>query len=305
MLISRWQSVGSILVGVALWGTTALAQTTARVTSERAKVYASDFSTVVTIVPAGTALEVISHRGDWYEVRVNADGRSRTGFVYGPNVEPAAGADVPDARPEWTRRTPPSAVATTARADGPGRRRLGVFGFGQFGYSRIAAAQTFNALFGSSGGAVVGAGGELRFGRLFLDASIDRLKKTGHRVFVADDGTVFQLGTSDVVTLTPIAVTAGWRFEHEHVSAYFGGGISRVLYRESSEFADASEDVNISLTGYQALGGIEVRNGWVATAFELVYSRVPETGSFSGAAAAFHEANVGGIAGRVKVLVGR
>jgi hypothetical protein len=43
----------------------------------------------------------------------------------------------------------------------------------------------------------------------------------------------------------------------------------------------------------------------VATAFEVQYTRAPGALGLSGASAAFNESNLGGISGRIKVLVGR
>src|SRR5262249_24448210 len=159
-----------------------------------------------------------------------------------------------------------------------------------FGYTRFAATQSFNAVFGQSGGMMFGGGGEVRLGHVFINASVDRFQKTGNRVFVSDDGTVFQLGTSDTVTLTPIVATAGWRFDHEHVTPYIGGGVGRVFYKRTAVFDDDSESLNSRFTDYHLLGGIEVRNGWVATAFEVQYSRVPNAAGMTGASASFHEA---------------
>ena len=53
------------------------------------------------------------------------------------------------------------------------------------------------------------------------------------------------------------------------------------------------------------LGGVEFRNGWVATAFEMEYSRIPDAIGFGGASSAFQESNLGGVVGRIKILVGR
>ena len=53
------------------------------------------------------------------------------------------------------------------------------------------------------------------------------------------------------------------------------------------------------------LGGVEFRNEWVATAFEVQYTRAPHTIGVGGASAAFRETNLGGLVARIKVLVGR
>ena len=75
--------------------------------------------------------------------------------------------------------------------------------------------------------------------------------------------------------MTPIELTTGWRFVMNRATPYMGAGIGRIFYKEDSAFADAGENVDARFTSYHALGGVEFRNGWVATAFEVEYSRVP------------------------------
>src|SRR2546423_1730729 len=83
----------------------------------------------------------------------------------------------------------------------------------------------------------------------FVNASIERFKKTGQRVVVVGNQ-VFGLGIPDTVTLTPIVGAAGWRFAHEHVTPYFGGGIGKVLYKEDSSFDDEGESIDTRFTRY-------------------------------------------------------
>jgi len=53
------------------------------------------------------------------------------------------------------------------------------------------------------------------------------------------------------------------------------------------------------------VGGVEFRNGWVATGFEVEYSRVPNSIGVGGASAAFQESDLGGVVARIRILVGR
>src|SRR5260221_2313265 len=178
-------------------------------------------------------------------------------------------------------------------------------GFGQFGYEKFAAQNSFRAVMGQATGQFFGGGAEVRIGSgLFLSASLEHFTRTGDRVVVVDRE-VFKLGIPDTVSLTPMTMTAGWRFVHDRATRYVGGGVGRILYKEDFSFADATEKIDTRFTSYQMLGGIEFRNGWVATAFEVQYSRVPNAIGIGGASAAFQESNLGGIAGRVKILVGR
>ena len=277
---------------VATSATAAHAQTTVLVTHDKATIWAADFHTEAAVVDAGTMLTVVGQRKDWYEVVVpgaaNAKGAT-TGFIYKRLVEPARVGGSEADRPETSLDRP---------------RTIGIVGFGQFGYTRFAAHNTFQAVFGDGNGAFFGGGGEVRLGKLFVNGSAERFKRTGQRVVVAGEQ-VFGLGIPDTVTLMPIVATAGLRFPHYYATPYFGGGIGRISYKEESGFSDPEENVDARFTRYHVLGGIEFRNGWVATAFEAEYARVPNALGVAGASAAFNESNLGGIVGRVKVLVGR
>ena len=152
---------------------------------------------------------------------------------------------------------------------------------------------------------MLGGGAEVRFGPgLFVSGSIERFNKIGERAFVFD-GEVYQLGIPNTITVMPLAVTVGWRRSGDVFTPYGGGGFGRVRYTETSDFAEADENVEGSFASYHALGGIEFRNGWVATAFEAQYTQVPDALGTGGVSAAFHENNLGGLTARVKVLVGR
>jgi len=119
------------------------------------------------------------------------------------------------------------------------------------------------------------------------------------------DREVFGLGVPDTISLVPMKALAGWRFEHGNATPYVGGGIGTVLFTEESLAADPGENIQTRFTSYHAVAGVEIRNGWVATAFEVEYSRIPDSIGFGGASAAFQESNLGGVVGRIKILVGR
>jgi len=119
------------------------------------------------------------------------------------------------------------------------------------------------------------------------------------------DGEVYHLGVPDTIRMLPVTVSAGWRFVHERVTPCVGAGAGRITYRERTPFTDDAENVDSRFASYHVLGGVEFRNEWVATAFEVQYTRAPGALGLSGASAAFNESNLGGISGRIKVLVGR
>jgi hypothetical protein len=251
-------------------------QTGVRVTQDQSTIWQSNFATAAAVVDSGTVLTVVRRSGDWYEVLL--PGGQRTGFIYKGNIDDS-----------WS--VPPRAV--------------GFLGFVQFGYTQFAARNSFEAVLGQPGGGFLGGGAEVRIGKgFFVNGSVERFTKTGQGVFVVN-GEVFKLGTPDTITMTPIGFTAGWRFAHEHVTPYAGGGAGRVLYKETLAFGDPGEDVDTRSNSYHLLGGVEFRNGWVATAFEFQYSRVPNALGTAGASAAFGESSLGGLGGRIKILVGR
>ncbi len=294
---NRW-TVCAALACCLTYASAASAQTAVRVTVDRATIYTADFQSAAAVVDAGTILTVVGERADWYEVTLPAFGgvAIRHGFIYKKLVVDA-------------KLSRPGAPYRDRRAAGlypSGRSHfIGGAGYGQFSFARFAAHNSFDAVLGSSAGAFFGGGGELRIGRgPFIGGSVEHFSKAGQRVAVAG-GEVFGLGIPDTVTLTPVQVTAGWRFEHERLIPYGGGGVGSVFYREASNFADPGENVSGRFASYHVLGGIEVRDGWVATAFEVEYSRVPNAVGVGGVSAAFQESNLGGVAARIKVVVGR
>jgi len=276
----------------------ASAQTTIRVNVDRSTIWAHDFRSPAAVVRAGTILTVVGERKDWYEVVVPGfDGlKGETGFIFKPFV-----GDAKEPVRVPARSGPPSAAA---RAPIARPRQIGFAGFGQFGYTRFSAQNSFQAITGTGGGATVGGGAEVRIGNLFLGGSIDRYRQTGQRVLVIDRE-VFGLGVPDTISLVPMKALAGWRFEHGNATPYVGGGIGTVLFTEESLAADPGENIQTRFTSYHGVAGVEIRNGWVATAFEVEYSRIPDSIGFGGASAAFQESNLGGVVGRIKILVGR
>jgi len=295
---ARQVLIAAISCVVVAHATSANAQTTILVRVDQSTIWKHDFRSPAAVVRAGSILMVVGERKDWYEVVIPGfDGlKGETGFIFKPFV-----VDAKDPVRVPARGGPPSAVAR-ARPARP--RQLGYAGFGQFGYTRFAAQNSFQAITGTGGGAVVGGGAEVRIGSFFLGGSIDRYTQTGQRVLVVDRE-VFGLGVPDTISLVPITALAGWRFEHASATPYVGGGIGMVLFKEESLAADPGENIQTRFTSYHAIAGVEFRNGWVATAFEVEYTRIPDAIGFGGASAAFHESNLGGVVGRIKVLVGR
>jgi opacity protein-like surface antigen len=283
-----------------------------RVVKDRATIWSRNPSMVLAVVRTGTVLRALAREDRWIEVFVPAKegGKGNTGFVLAAHVEHVAGT------PELPLRQPP----TESMSDAPegGRRRaprgpavkpptIGVRGFGSGSYALFQAKDSFDAIFGSEWQPFYGAGAQVVIkDRLFVQGSFEQFKKTGQRVVVSE-GEVFPLGITDRVTISPLTVSAGYRFRSgTALVSYAGGGVGSYRFRETSAFADPSEEVDERHTSYHALGGVEFAvSKWVFTAFEAQYTSVPDALAPSGVAREFEETNLGGMSLRLKVLVGR
>ncbi len=273
----------------------AFAQTRVRVIKDKATIWRSNFSVVAAVVAAGTELDVVGRQGPWYEVEVpfGPDPRER-GLIAANQVEAIGGAPAPGRH---------GAAVRTRTTPAPPTSGIGVRGFVELGYERLAAKQSFGALLGKSTGVWYGAGVEFREKGGFLSVSVERFGKSGQRVFVYQ-GDVYPLGVSTRITITPLDATAGYRFGHGTVVPYVGGGAGEYFYRDTSAFADPSENVSRHFPSYHALGGVEVRGGWLATAVEVQYTRV-HNDLAGGISDVYDEHDLGGVQARVKILFGK
>jgi opacity protein-like surface antigen len=303
----RWHAIAWLRLALTLasltWAADASAQSTVRVLTQQAIIWQSSFLTPAAVVPKGTELEVIGVQGTWYEVRVPSSvgtAAAATGFVASTQVELVSGESLPkpvDIVPPPAQRPPPPR-RNTARFAPPGP-----YGFGQFGYGPFTATKSFDAIFGDHQGVWFGGGGEYRFrSGLFAGAAVDRFKRTGDRVFVANDGEVFNLGIEETLTLTPLYAFGGYRVPNARLAPYAAGGVGRYFLSEVSPIAEASENVKQQSTSYHFLFGVE----WhftprVATGFELQYTLVPN--ALEGPVGVnLNEDDLGGIQFRGKIL---
>jgi opacity protein-like surface antigen len=105
-----------------------------------------------------------------------------------------------------------------------------------------------------------------------------------------------------------LTLIAGYRGDFgRRIVPYGGGGIGWHRYRETSRFAEASENVDERFQGYHLLGGAEFRVArWIGTAFEAEWSTVPDALGTdpNGVSTAFDETDLGGVTFRVKIVVG-
>jgi len=193
-------------------------------------------------------------------------------------------------------------VARPALNDTPG---LALRPFVAVALEQFTADQTFEAVFGQPFQPTWGGGLQLAFrSGLYFDVTVSRFQKTGQRAFF-HDGEGFGLGIPLTVKLTPIEVTIGARTRAtSRVFPYLGAGVGSYRYEETSEFDDGPFEARH--VGYLVVGGVEVRVGrWFAVSGDVQYNRVPGILGSGGVSQETGEDDLGGVAGRFRVIVGR
>lgn len=189
-------------------------------------------------------------------------------------------------------------------------RSIDIRGFAMAGGFTFAADQSFDAILDEPSAPFMGGGARIGFpiGGLFVDVAAWRLRAEGQRVFVAN-GVVYPLHIPATITLTPLEVSAGWRFYFPRVPRllpYVAGGFTTMKYEETSDFATGNENVDESFDGYHLFGGVEYRiTRWLGAAGEFQWTTVPDAIGESGVSAAFDEQDLGGTAFRFKITIGR
>jgi hypothetical protein len=215
---------------------------------------------------------------------------------------------------------PPTTSSTPPRPQPP-ERAFRIAGFAEFGTTAFTASKSFDAILDKSSLTLVGGGGQfaLRNG-IFVQVDITHQSADGERAFV-NNGQVFKLPIPATITLTPIDVSAGYRFRFgkrtpargarrtpspaNRFVPYVGGGVGTVRYKETSKFAEAGEDVDESFTSYNFLAGLEV-GIWrfLGAGVEFQQRWVPDGLGSGGVSKAFNETDLGGSSFHVKVVVG-
>ena len=186
---------------------------------------------------------------------------------------------------------------------------LAVRGFADVGSVSFAAERTFEAVLGGRSGPVFGGGVEVLLPEnLFVDFRASRFRRTGQRVFVYNNES-FPLGIPVTVSITPLELVGGYRFvTRSRVTPYAGAGIGWHRYEETSEFADANENVHEWFTGFHVLGGAEVRLArWIGAGGDVDWATVPDAlgQHATGASRELQESNLGGFTLRARVVIGR
>jgi opacity protein-like surface antigen len=186
---------------------------------------------------------------------------------------------------------------------------LSLRGFADAGSTTFTAKESFTAVLGSERGVVFGGGVEAVLPqRVFVALRASRFREQGERVFLFD-GEQFDLGIPTTVTVTPVELSGGYRFDvGARLVPYAGGGIGWHRYQETSEFAEASENVEETFRGYHVFGGAEVRLArWMGVGAEAQWATVPDAlgQDPNGVSATFDESDLGGVTLRVKLVIGR
>ena len=200
-------------------------------------------------------------------------------------------------------------VAMALISSGEAQTEFMLRGFGDVGSTTFAAEKSFRAVLGSETGRVFGGGVEAVLPqRIFVNLRASRFREVGQRVFLFN-GQQFDLGIPTTITVTPLELTGGYRFDFgRRFIPYGGAGLGWHRYEETSRFADASENVNERFTGYHVMGGAEFRLAqWIGAAAEAQWTTVPDAlGADSNSAShEFDESDLGGVTFRLKVVVGR
>jgi len=171
------------------------------------------------------------------------------------------------------------------------------------GYRTLAAADSAQAIFGSSSGFSGGGSVQYAFKRgLFVRAGGRSFRKTGERVFLADaSSTPYPLGFPLEASITSIDVLAGWRFKlggkkPSRFVPYAALGVELASYKEESTVAGLVETSDASQAGFQAVGGVEasIAGGW-SLAAEVGYATVPSALGVGGVSKIYGEDDIGGL----------
>lgn len=196
------------------------------------------------------------------------------------------------------------------------QNRIALRGFADAGLTVFTATQSFKAILGSPAGAVVGGGVEVGLTRnVFLSLAASRFSKTGKRVFVFDNE-VFKLNVPDTITVTPLQLSAGYRFRGgvptpttrpTRLTPYVGGGVGWYRLSEVSDSTSA-DDEKTTHTGYHVLAGVETPvRSWMAAAVDAQWAMVPNAfgDAASSVAKLYDEHDLGGFTLRMRFIVGQ
>ncbi len=180
---------------------------------------------------------------------------------------------------------------------------------GQVGYFDMAAKDSAKAVFGSSGGLTFGGAVRYNVWRgAFVSAGVRTFSKEGERVFLlSPGGAVQKLGFPLSMRLTPILLSAGYRYHHGRtIVPYASVGVSITSYSEESTVAGQSFDLSESGTGFIGAAGVEYGRGMLRAGVEVGYSTVSGPLGLAGVSKVYNEDDIGGfhIVGKIVLAFG-
>ncbi|MCU1385047.1 MAG: hypothetical protein JWL71_3744 [Acidobacteria bacterium] len=173
----------------------------------------------------------------------------------------------------------------------------------------FAAIDTFDATFGKTFFPFFGGGVQVVVhDGLFVELTASRFRKTGERAYLSG-GNAFTLGIPLTATITPVEISGGYRFKVAalpRVRPYAAAGVGSYGYQETSDFSQPGDDVDTRHAGFVVNGGAEFRvHPWVGLAIDVQYSQVKGILGNGGVSQQAGESNLGGVAARFKLVVGR
>jgi hypothetical protein len=176
----------------------------------------------------------------------------------------------------------------------------------QGGYFGMAASESANAIFESSGGFTWGGAARYSFDLgVYVAAGVRTFSKEGERVFVAGRGRpVARLGFPLSMRITPVFATVGYRLRQgQMIVPYAGLGGSLNLYREESEVAALLYEESKTKIGFHVVGGVEVGRGRFRFGAEAGWSTVPNAVGLGGVSEVYGENDLGGWSVVGKVVI--
>lgn len=173
----------------------------------------------------------------------------------------------------------------------------------------FSATDTFEAVFGQAHQSFFGGGVQIVVKRrYFAEVVASRFRKTGERAFIFNNQT-FRLGLPLTAEVTPLEVIGGLRFDvrpNQRFVPYFGAGLGTYAYKESSPSSDPEENVDTRHRGFIVGGGVEFQlHRWIRLDVDEQYTHIPGILGLAGVSKSAAEDDLGGVALRVKIVVGR
>ena len=173
----------------------------------------------------------------------------------------------------------------------------------------FAAVETFKAVFGKSYAPFFGGGLQVTFhGKYYVEVGASRFQQTGQRVFHAN-GQDFGLGIPLTARITPLEITAGYRFRPRsmpRLRPYMGAGLTSYAYEERSDFGEPGEGLETRHWGLVGVGGVEFRvHKYVGISADGAVAHVPGILGQAGVSKDIGESDLGGISARIRLIIGR